>query len=623
MANNYKWKDKYYNVIGEDVTNTAKYHSKLGQLSGTGTRENPYSDYRNFADGNSLILSGGYYKKTFAAANNGIRIVGGTGAPSDVVLELDGVGIGIALHANDITLKKAVNIFNGSLINCIINGSVELAQFNTVKNTLVEEYANQLSYNLPKLGTNLSFLGLELSLSLGNMTYQNMCVFAGCNILIADSSVLNSLRNNYHAFDNCNFKIGSETSYTALTGNTETDIRQSFVERCEAQGFTVPTVPDLGENLKMGRWVFAKDSTTGGCVIENSIIDNFQSRKYIYLGWKQYRAKDIAITTDPNVPNSLGFDSRYIGNNIEITNNTIKIKDSVDITDLIPLSQSSVVSNVIYLGEGKRRIDQINILNNLFVNSGLLTGYGGLDFPFKADSIIDGGKSYVVRSIDSSEATVTYNGKTYSSSLSERNNILIGINGISFADSHTDNAWLAPILDLSNTPYFYICVVDEIPNDIITSGTLDYNYLYFVEPNDLSSPSGYVTYNGIQYPPYSSFAVYSEFGNSFTITGNCHLRRCWNVNFNFNTEVIDRDFWENRQKPIFSRVNVGDMRCFMKNNNQNSGEMLMMNNGRYFMSGEDGFYDNITGESGFIIPAYPITGRFMQLRVTISTANPM
>lgn len=83
----------------------------------------------------------------------------------------------------------------------------------------------------------------------------NLDLYDNSKVTILSSHVSN-YRNNFVAFNDCEFKIGAETEYKALKGNTEEELRADFVGRCEAQSIAVANVTDMGETMKQGKWIF-------------------------------------------------------------------------------------------------------------------------------------------------------------------------------------------------------------------------------------------------------------------------------------------------------------------------------------------------------------------------------
>ncbi|MDH6354487.1 hypothetical protein M2132_000815 [Dysgonomonas sp. PH5-45] len=238
----------------------------------------------------------------------------------------------------------------------------------------------------------------------------------------------------------------------------------------------------------------------------------------------------------------------------------------------------------------------------------------------EANTSIEPDTMYIVRSDDNNEATVTYKGTTYSSSLVTRNNVFMGVSGVeSFTPS--SNAVILPVRDVINYQTVQLRIVESIPSDKITSGSLSSGYWYFVAPNSIGDTSGTVTYNGKTYPCLSSFLATDT--TTFTLKGACHLRRCWAQDFDFNAENIDEDFWKDKQKPYYFHLNPDDCRCMKANNSPAANEMRTDSDGNYIASGHPDFYSEFTGVNGIKSPAFDITGTFMQVRIPITTLNAM
>ncbi|MDR0825302.1 MAG: hypothetical protein LBN74_09430, partial [Prevotella sp.] len=75
--------------------------------------------------------------------------------------------------------------------------------------------------------------------------------------------------------------------------------------------------------------------------------------------------------------------------------------------------------------------------------------------------------------------------------------------------------------------------------------------------------------------------------------------------------------------PKWFDVLPDDLRCLMKHNNGLENEMQTDGEGNYITSGHPDFYNSILGISGILEPAYPVKGTYMQLRLVITTLNPM
>lgn len=599
MANNYCWKDKYYDINGLEVIDPL-YVSSLASKGGDGTKENPYDV--NFIPDNSkrYVLSGGNYSFNKAAA---LLALFGSGATTT---KLDGVNLTMELVIlSDLTVENVLfSTDRVRMARCMVKQPLLISE--SVANCLIYDHVvttGNYYYN------NNSFINVsDLHLQRTN-TY--LAIQSNCDVIITEAD-LATYRIYYIAFDNCRFKIGDEATYKGLTGDTEAELRQNFVDRCMAQGITPPTGSEYGEpNTAMYRWIFSKNSSVGGCVIRDSMIDKFQKRKFVYLGWKQETVEPLSITADPVAPNSIGA---VVTDGLHVSDGSISHKVDVDITKQY---SDTVTSNIIWLGEGKQKINSINIIHNLAIQYGVLIDSSPSLIPV-ANGQIEAGELYLVRSANNDLATLTYDEENYTSSLSERNNIFTGVSGKA-SWSTTDAVSVYKVKDLAVLGTVKMRIVDAIPTDKITTGSLQAGYWYFVEPVDLSNPSGMVSYGGKEYPCFASFL---STGGTFTINGDCRLRRCWKNDFNFSTEAVDKAFWQNIQKPLWFDVVPDDMRCLMKNNSSKSTEMQLADN-TYITTGHPDFYKMIDGTRGIPTPAYPISGKYMQLQLTISTLNPM
>lgn len=97
---------------------------------------------------------------------------------------------------------------------------------------------------------------------------------------------------------------------------------------------------------------------------------------------------------------------------------------------------------------------------------------------------------YLVRTKHSDKETITYNGVSYSTALSEGNNIFVGVTETKSWDGGSQNIIVYKITDLAISNTIRMRIVDEIPKDTVTSLTKD--VWYFVEPNNIANPTGSV-----------------------------------------------------------------------------------------------------------------------------------
>lgn len=619
MANNYMWKDKYYNYHGALLTDNipTNYHSPLGSANGDGTRENPFPANKPVftSQGTYTILSGGYFPMQIRTGAGGNHIIG-QGA------HLTSVDINIIDGTSAIALKDL------TLINCMgMNATQGLNLNNCIISGYSNRFINQATYSLItydvgsiNLGDHNSFIGVSTS---ANQNFNcNYSIFSDCSIDLTQNHI-NNYKNNNLAFDDCKFKIGNESEYIPLIGNIEEELRQNFVERCTAQNISVPNVYDYIDNIPVGRWVFSKNSTSGGYVITDSIIDKFQKRKFIKLGWSENTVDSVSLTNDPNKPQS--FSSNFPnGGNLDIVEDSISIPDSIDVTDKY---ETYITSNPFWLG-GKYRLNKLNILNNLPSQYGILIDKHlslDLDNPIKTGEIkIVKDEFYIVRSDDKQPASIKYNEATYTTSLNTRDNIFVGTSGITSFTVLSGNPVIYKVLDIAVQPTIEMRIVNELPTGNITSGNLQSGYWYFIEPNSQNDKSGTITYKGIQYPCMSSFLVDNSNLN-FTINGTCHLRRCWREEYTDNsTETTDKSFWANKQKPYWCDIVPNDFRCLKTKNSSATDEMQLDNsNKKYITTGHNDFYKLVNGEAGYILPIYDITGVYVQIRLNISSLNPL
>lgn len=452
----------------------------------------------------------------------------------------------------------------------------------------------------------------------------NLDLFDHCKVTILSSDV-SGYRNNFVAFNDCELKIGAETEYKALNGNTEEELRADFVARCEAQSITVPNVTDMGETMKQGKWIFSKNSCVDGLVKKDSALHNYEKRHLVYFGYSFDRCDAIGITSDKS--KSASFSPVYANSSLTITDGSIALASNIDVSQAVA---GECATNIIWLG-GKYQLNKLDIIHNLPVDQGV-----SIDSTPSLSSVEvnkDGGivpysngvhRAYIVRSKDGQEAKVKYNGVTYSSAVISRNNIFNGVAGVTSFVPETSNAIVYEVLDKVLHSTVQMRIVNKIPSGVIASGSLQAGYWYFVEPKLVSDASGSVTYNGITYPAYSSFVA--EAGKStFTLTGNVQLRRCWKDLYNeADTDATDKAFWQNEQKPKWFDVLPNDLRCLMSLNNAQQAEMQRDKAGNYIASGHPDFYNSVlamSGNPGEL--AFPIKGAFMQLRLKITTQNPI
>ncbi|MBF0574546.1 hypothetical protein [Dysgonomonas sp. GY617] len=425
----------------------------------------------------------------------------------------------------------------------------------------------------------------------------------------------------YNGFNNCLFKIGNETNATLLTGNTESELRANFVTRCVSQGLEVPTINDFGTDIAAGRWIFSKTSVSGDYItIKDSEIDKFSKTRGIYLGHSDIAQRVIPITTALNIPASISAEMPK--ENVVVQNDSI----SLNIADVTQRTEAYVDSKIIWLG-GLCKLKDLNIIHNLPEFAGISpdSSYGLAKDPTEK-SKLQPSTHYIVRSKSGYNAisSIRYNNVVYSSSVLLRKNVFLTSN-ITPQPAYTDESGqpeVFQVLDMSNQKSIQARLMRELPTATITSGNLQKDYWYFVEPTNLNDLTGYITYKQTKRPALDSFLADST--ATFETTANVRLRRCWKQDYNHSTETTDKAFWENKQKPYYFDIASNDLRCLLKDSNPLSVEMAVGEDGKYIASGHVEFYNAITGASGIKIPPYDnIVGSFLQLRIPITTINPM
>lgn len=625
----YNFKDKYTTIAGIDVTSAYNiYFLSTVSPSGDGTRSKPYStrqQHQKGGSGDALIIGSGTVTGTFYI-----------GAPSFFAPNVIIIGSGIRNTVfRDCSITRSqnstgggtwtfkdlkidsttiTNIFGSNMYNTFYHCDITSLNTPAVSISIYNCIIRVNKYS----GLNNSYVGVD-DKSIPNA---NLNLFDNCSVVLTDSDI-SSYRNNYLAFNNCKLRIGNEADYIALTGTTEDELRADFVARCTAEGITVNYVTDMGETLKQGRWVFSNNSCVDGLVLGNSVIHNFEKRRLIYFGYLELRSDKIPITTDKSAP--AGFSPAYANASVSVTKDSIALTSNIDISAAV---KGQAGTNIMWLG-GKHQLNKLNIIHNFPKHYGVFVDSS----PSIASTPVNqsGGivpyengvqRTYLVRSNDALEATITYNGVTYSSAISTRNNIFRGVDNVTSFAPVTTNAVVYEILDFVLHQTIQMRIVNKIPAAQITSGNLQDGYWYLVEHDtDQSNTSAYVTYGSTNYMVGSSFLASGT--ASFTKSGNVHLRRCWKDNFNFATEATDKAFWENEQKPIWFDILPEDPRCLMKNNNSLESEMQKDAAGDYITSGHPDFYNSVLGVSGIAIPYYQIQGTYMQLRIKITTQNPM
>lgn len=627
----YNFKDKYTNYLNEQVESlySTLFYSAVG-INGSGSRALPMSA-KNINHGPNAI---GTIAKIYGAGVHQVQYYN-TGYGTTGIVHNIGSGMGKTLfqgtfmsytNAARYHYFKDITFLNVSIssqwfpasqywrfFNCEITQAFDIPDVDRV-----DEIRNCILRTQYNKGNHNSYVGVNITA----LSSFNVNVYDDCNIPLTASDI-SGYKDNYLAFNNCKLRIGSETDYTALTGTTEVELRANFVARCTAQGFTVSDITDMGETLKQGRWIFSNNSCIDGLVLKNSLIHNFEKRRLIYFGYSDSRLDKIAITTDKSEP--AAFSPGYANNSITVTNDSIALTSNVDISKAV---KGQADTNIIWLG-GKYQLNRLDVIQNfpkaygVFVDSSPSLSSTPVN---KNGGVVPYGngvqRTYLVRSNDDLEATIIYNGVTYSSAISTHNNLFRGVSNVTSFTTVTSNAVVYEVLDEVIHQTIQMRIVNKIPSGNIAAGTpLVDGYWYFVEHDtDQSNLTDSVTYRGSNYKVGSSFIASGT--ASFTVAGNVHLRRCWKDDFGYETDA-DKSFWANEQKPEWFDVLPDDLRCLMKNNNGNELEMQVGENGVYVASGHPDFYNSILGITGVVKPSYPIKGTYMQLRLVITTQNPM
>lgn len=601
MSNNYRWKDKYYALDGSDIAiqgRSLKYVSQLAPLDGDGSRKRPFKPENTpVAAKLFLILSGGFFSTTkILGSSSESGIMFGQGMDKTIIGQLDASYGGSVLYDATVlggilryvtfyrcALKVPITSNNSNFTQCILYEHPTIA-VSSANNSYVNN-----EYKLARiLGTNSLFCNSDIE------------------IIAAD---LNR-RTTYYAFSNCRFKIANETEYKSLMGNTEEELRADFVARCESQGIVIPKGTEYDVvNLPMYRWVFSNEENNHGNVVRDSIIHKFQNSRYIYFGWNPNPVEEISITSDKTKSKSLSYlDS---SGNLILKENTVVLSENLDVSDISKGQLMGVIrSNIIWLGEGKQKLNTINIHHNLAMQYGVMIDRDPSIIPITNGAIKEG-EFYLIRSKSAGKETLTYNNQVYSTSLSDKNNIFVGTKNITSWDA-SDSVIVYKVNDLSVSSTIRMRIVDEIPAQAITKTRV--GYWYFIEPKDIKNPQGEVNYKGLKYPALSSFLA--DTAEDITISGDCYLREAW------KDDELDLAFWKDKQKPIWFDVVPDDMRCMLKKNNPLSVEMASDDKG-YIASGHPDFYAMVAADNGVSKPAYDITGKYLQIELVISTLNPM
>lgn len=611
------WKDQYINTQGSNVSPIAKYYSVSSRIGAAGTREDPYQQTVAITNANKhFILSNGNFELKIASLQNAAEYpsIVGSGI-GKTIANLLGAGHNFAVNISDMTVRGV----SPSGVGDLYNQYWRRVYFNNVPQIMTRIAGGNMMNCIFKtqIACPSGYYSQCTYLEINTDTiYINVGLMIKCQVRITQSK-LDAYKGYYWAFNNCAFIIGAESVATPLSGNNTNELRHNFVSRCTAQGLTVPSINDFGIETSVGRWIFSNNSISGDYeTLQDSEIDLFAKVRGIYFGHTNKTVNQVPITTTPNIPASFTPGS---GSETLVQNDSIGLLSTSNLTKRV---NAYADSKIIWLG-GLSKLTTLALTHNLPIEAGVCPdSVYGLSKDKVLSGSIESGNHYIIRSSNDLLATIKYNNVQYTSSLISRNNVFLGVaNGNSF-ENLSGNAEIYQVLDFANHSSMQIRLMREIPSGNITSGNLQAGYWYFVEPNNLSDKSGTITYKGITRPAFDSFLVDST-NLTFTVNGTCHLRRCWKQDFDFGTETTDRSFWADRQKPNYFDVVSDDLRCLLKNNSSASVELATGEDGAYIGSGHPEFYNNINGVNGLKLPAYDVVGTYLQIRVPITTINPM
>ncbi len=620
------WKAEYKNYSNDNITDVASYVSISGCKMGDGSRINPFPCNVTTAPPANLVLGNGSFE--IVHNFNGYTSVTGNSRRDTILKNYTHISnSGQSRHAKyfaTLTIKTLRVQGNYSALyyfrDCILDNIV----YDLTAPSPFLWYVSNCIYKGSPLFINSTFVStikqntyLDLLLT-ADSTYH--LIRTGQALAIASQVTVNQnvLTNNvsyYAAFNNCSFVIGNESTATPLIGNNANELRSNFVSRCTAQGLTVPNINDFGTNVPAGRWVFSNTSIAGEYdTIQGSEIDQFAKLRGIYFGHSNVAVKQVPITTLQNIPAS--FTTTPVSNAL-VQDNSIGLLATSGIAQRV---EAYADSKIIWLG-GLSKLTTLALTHNLPSEAGVSPD-SVFGLAKTNNGSISAGNHYIIRSSDSSMATIKYNNVQYTSSLLTRNNVFMGVAGITSFENVSNNAEIYQVLDFANHQSIQIRLMRELPGGNITTGNLQAGYWYFVEPNNLNDTSGTITYKGIAHPAFDSFWV-DDTNLTFTVNGTCHLRRCWKQNFDMSTEITDKAFWKDRQKPNYFDVIPNDLRCLLKNDSSASVELAEGSDGVYIGSGHPEFYNKVNGVTGLPLPSYDIVGSFLQIRVPITTINPM
>ncbi|MDR1089577.1 MAG: hypothetical protein LBL79_00750, partial [Prevotella sp.] len=609
-----------------DAGFTKRYISPVVPSGGDGSKENPYKSV--VAPGGTPtyradILAAGVYRNTFAfpVLTNGDYWCIGQGMTStvlDVTIQKNSNG-SHQLRFKDLTVvKMAFNDYHNFdaywFYNCTLKNPL------IAISTVFPHNANKCIVCFPNNTAQYTDRGQNSYLYTDIVNAINdHALYDNCRVTLDSQARLTAYKDNWAAFNDCNFKIGTEKDWISLAGSTEEELRANFVTRCQAQGFTLPAGTDAWDtNLPMYRWVFATNSAKNGVPLNNSIIHNFEKRKSQTLGYETKRT-GIVVSANPAAINS--FNPGTPGTVLELADNAMSFPADQDITDRVVASKQS---NIMWLG-GKMKLTALDIVHNMPTEFGVMTdNTSTIDFTPVASGSIQPDELYIVRSTDKQYAAITYNGAAYNTALANNVQVFKGVTGQAGYAVTSGNPVIYRITDFVQQQTIDMRIVNRLPADIIRSGNLDEYYWYFVEHDtDQYNTTDYVTFRGVNYPARSSFLCDPGDDPAFTVSGNIHLRRCWDKDFNFDTEAIDKEFWRYEQKPKWNKIVIGDTpRCFMTSNSDRENEMKSKDN-EYLTTGHPDFYKMENGDGALKIPSFPIQGSYIQFSIEVTTVNPM
>ncbi|WP_165027269.1 hypothetical protein [Dysgonomonas sp. ZJ279] len=613
------FKEIYRDSAGNNILqiyDAVRFASSVGNGDGL-TREKPMSVRSVGLPANraALILGGGHNIIKLTSGGSGGALVIGQGARQTVVDLTSYVDYyPNMLTLKDLTLSNAV-LTAQSGIAANISASyclfpIAFSKIAGVANVTRSIITGVVDMTRGSLSRNSFFNTIVRSTTAFR---SNLSVYESCDVFIATSDI--ATYKDYHlSFDKCNFMIGNETVYTPLVGVTAVELRADFVRRCEAQGATLPIISEFEETNAVGRWMFTKGSVNGSLVLKGSELAAWQTKRGIFLGYSDLLATDVPIVASPNIPASMSGTNKTSG--FVLLDGSISLAATVGVTDK---HIETIDSKVIYFG-GKKNITFLDIVNTFADKYGVFIE--STDTLKNAVTVIAPSTYYVVRSSDKQFAEVSYNGVTYSTSLATRKNVFSGVAGVTSFATVSGNPIVYKVEDVAVQKTIQMRVVNELPTDIITSGSLIANYWYFVAPNNLNDTTGTITYKGVVYSCFDSFLVDSSV-LTFSVQGACHLRRCWRKDYTPTSETTDKAFWATRQKPQWFEVIPNDLRCLLANNSSASNEMQADAQGYYITTGHGDFYNFMNGASGLQLPAFNISGVYMQIRLVVSTLNPM